>query len=139
MIPYLARTRAVDMIGLTDPWVASHGRPYEKQWGHDRVAPVSYLVDRGVHLVLGQPWIRARPAPEDASHYRFQDLRGLQVLDGERADAFPPTASVLEIPLDDSRRLVALYLQPHPAIEAARVRLGWRRFGIRAPGPDATL
>ena len=96
-------------------------------------------MDQRVHLVLGQPWIRAEPTPAEATHYRFQDLRGLQVLDGERADAFPTTASVLEIPLDESRRLVALYLHPHPAIEAARVRLGWRRFGIQAPGPDATL
>ncbi|MEE2779101.1 MAG: hypothetical protein VYE15_01155 [Myxococcota bacterium] len=139
VIPYLSRVGAVDMIGLTDPWVAANGKPYGKQWGHDRIAPMSYLLERGVHLVLGQPWIRAQPAPEKATHYGFQDLRGLQVLDGEQARGFPPTASVLEIPLDETRRLVALYLRPHPAIENAIARLGWRRFGIRASGPDATL
>ena len=42
----------------------------------------------------------------------------------------PPDASILEIPLDETRVVVVLYLTPHPAVEAL-IRAGrWRRFPI---------
>ena len=137
-IPYHSRLRTIDMLGLTDPWIARRGKAFGAQRGHERVAPVRYLVARGVHLVLGQPWLR-RPSQEDIRHVPFSALREFRVFSGERARDFPPAASLLEIPLDRNRRLVALYLLPHPVVAEAIAQGRWRRFAIRAPGPDAML
>ena len=137
-IPYVSALPAVDMLGLTDRWIARHGRRFGAQLGHDRVAPLSYLVAREVHLMLGQPWL-IRPSPPARTRYEFVELRGFHVLAGEPASAFPPTSAILEIPLDPTRRLVALYLRPHPAVERAIAELGWRRYPIAARGPGATL
>ena len=137
VIPYVSKLPAIDMLGLTDRWIARHGKPFGAQIGHDRVAPLSYLVEREVHLMLGQPWL-VRPSPTRA-RYDFAELRQFHVLGGERAASFPRTSAILEIPLDPRRHLVALYLRPHPAVERAIAERGWRRYAISAPGPDATL
>lgn len=137
-IPYESGLPAVDMLGLTDAWIARHGKPFGAQLGHERVAPLSYLVAREVHLVLGQPWV-IRPSPPEREHYRFAELRELRTLGGERAAGFPPTSSVVEIPLAPDRHLVALYLRPHPAVERLLAQGAWRRYRIVVESPAATL
>ena len=137
-IPYYSELPSVDMLGLTDAWVARHGKRVSLQVAHHRLAPLSYLVERDVHLVLGQPWIR-RPASPPRTHYPFPHLRELHALAGERARDFPRTASILEIPLPNNRVLVALYLAPHKDVERAIATAGWRRIPIRASSPNAAL
>ncbi|MGM0574520.1 MAG: hypothetical protein ACQEXJ_02130 [Myxococcota bacterium] len=137
-IPFYSELPAVDMLGLTDPWIARKGRLFDAQIAHARIAPVRYLVARRVHLVLGQPWIK-RPGPPERSHRDFRALRAFRVFGGAQAEDFPPQTSIVEIPMGPDRVLAAVYLTPHPAVERAIEEQGWRRFGIRAPAPDATL
>ncbi|MCU0610259.1 MAG: hypothetical protein MUE60_00535 [Candidatus Eisenbacteria bacterium] len=57
-IPFFSRLPAVDMLGLTDRWVARHGVPSSAAAGHERVAPYEYLARRRVVWLVGQPEVR---------------------------------------------------------------------------------
>ena len=132
-IPYFAGLDSLDMLGLTDPWIARHGLEIDALAGHTRVAPFARLVEQGVHLVVGLPWVRLRPDPgRDA--YRYDELARLYLLD-VTPKLLPEEASVVEVPLDSERRFVALYLAPHPDAEAAIARGDWVRFPLRRPSP----
>lgn len=137
-IPYYSELPAVDMLGLTDKWVAHNGKRVSLQVAHHRLAPMSYLVEREVHLVLGQPWLRL-VGQTPRTRYPFHHLRELHALAGERAGDFPRTSAILEIPLSNNRVLVALYLSPHEDVERAIANAGWRRIPIVASSPDTTL
>jgi hypothetical protein len=137
-IPYYARLRTVDMLGLTDEWVARNGKRVSLQIAHHRLAPLHYLVEREVNLVLGQPWLRRAGKPP-RTRYPFAHLRELHALVGERARDFPPSASMVEIPMAGDRVLVALYLLPHPDVDRAIAERGWRRIPIVTTDPDTTL
>ena len=126
------------MLGLTDRWVATNGKRVSLQIAHNRLAPLDYMVERDVHLVLGQPWLR-RPGQPPRTGYPFEHLRELHALQGEVARSFPPTTSILEIPLPENRVLVALYLTPHPDVDRAIASSGWRRLPVVATSPDQRL
>jgi hypothetical protein len=61
-IPFHSRLRTIDMLGLNDPWIARHGLPVRTQPGHERTAPLAYLLERGVQLVIAHPVV----VPQDA-------------------------------------------------------------------------
>ena len=137
-IPYHSRLPSIDMLGLTDAWIARNGEPFGAQRSHTKVAPLAYLVERGTHLVLGQPWVKLHSS-HDRAHYDVRELRELHVLRGVRADELPPGSRVLEIPLDDRRAVVALQLAAHPAIDAAIEQHGWRVWRVGAPSADTRI
>ncbi len=126
-IPYFSGLPAVDMLGLCDTFVARHGLPAGDKAGHRRYAPLAYLVQRGVHLVIGSPWVR--PATETGAFYPWSAVRARPFMHWEAA-ALPAGAVMLEIPLPFAQHLRVLYLQPHPAVEAAIARYGWRRVPV---------
>ena len=128
-IPFYSQLPSVDMLGLNDPWVARHGIRMTSQPGHVRVAPLSYLVARRVQLVLVHPWVN-RPSPPMRTSYALGEFKRFILLFDVTAASLPPGASIVEIPLEDTRVLVALYLTPHPRVDAL-ISLGrWRRFAI---------
>ena len=133
-IPYYSRLPALDMLGLTDRWVARNGLPVLSQPGHRRLAPYSYLVSEGVHLVVGHPWITPIPDPSRRS-YRYSDLMRRGYLADREPITFAPNVRVVEVPLDGKRALVALYLTSHPAIDALIAAGRWRAYPISAAGP----
>jgi arabinofuranosyltransferase len=127
-IPFYSKLPSLDMLGLTDAQVAHEGELFEAQRNHTRVASLGILKDRRVNLMLGQPWLR-RPGPR--RHYPFQSLRGFQVFTKLNRGDLPETTRIVEIPLPDGgggeRVLIALYLHPHPDVEAL-IRQGVWRF-----------
>jgi hypothetical protein len=127
-IPYYSQLPAVDMLGLNDHWIARNGIEYSPQPGHNKVAPLAYMVDRKVHLVLAHPWLRPPSKPE-RTHYTYGDLKYFRFL--VDAVRLPAEASIVEIPLPGGRRVVALYLTPHPAVERAIAAERWRRFPVQ--------
>lgn len=128
-IPYYANLPAVDMLGINDSWVARHGLVFEGPPGHSRFAPVAYLVERGVNLVIGHPAL-VRPSPAERTAYTYDELLGLAIVSDPTPDALPAQATVLEVPLDPARAFLAVYLAPHPAVDAAIAARGWRRLRI---------
>jgi hypothetical protein len=119
------------MLGLNDPWVARNGIEIDALAGHTRLAPFRRLVDQDVHLVIGLPWVLPAGSPAREA-YRFDELARLYLIDAAPRQG-PAEAAMVEIPMSDDRHLAALYLQPHPDVEAAIERGDWRRVPLRVP------
>lgn len=72
VIPYYSEMPTMDLLGLNDREVARDGRRLEPfvawrgQWpGHVRMATGQQVLDKGVHLLLNQPWMASE---EETSH-----------------------------------------------------------------------
>jgi arabinofuranosyltransferase len=130
-IPYYAGLPSLDMLGLNDPWVARNGIEIDALAGHTRLAPFRRLVDQDVHLVIGLPWVLPAGSPEREA-YRFDDLARLYLIDAAPRH-IPAEVAMVEVPMSADRHLVALYLRPHPEVEAAIAQGGWRRVPLGVP------
>lgn len=127
-IPFYSRLRTVDMLGLNDRTVARQGEILSDRPGHQRIAPLSYLIDRNVDIVIGHPWIIVEDGESPSSRsYTVQDLDRLAV---RNIQNLPTSAKFLEIPIDRYRTLVTLYLRERTQIENAIRENGWRVFPI---------
>lgn len=130
-IPYYSGLPTLDMLGLTEPWVARNGMPVAGQPGHRRLAPYSYLLARGAHLVIAHPWVTFKSGPERSS-YGVEELRHLSYLADPAPMVFAREIRMVEVPLDGARVLVALYLTRHPAIDALIAAGRWRALPLSA-------
>ena len=118
-IPYYSRLATVDMLGLNDRWVARHGTPIGDVPGHQRLAPLRYLVERRVNLVLSHPVVLPPGAPVTRLPYL-----------GEPPGPALLASRVIELPIGHGYRVLALYLTPHPEVDAAIARERWTTFAI---------
>ncbi|NLA35342.1 MAG: hypothetical protein GX868_06600, partial [Actinobacteria bacterium] len=121
-IPYFSELPAIDMIGLTDSWVA-HNAPeidYSSgipKPGHVKMATMDYLRERNVNLVIGLP-VTVKP-DELRDEYPLDDpifhtLFHEATFDFDDLGAEP---HFVTIPVD-GELLLALALAPNPLIEA---------------------
>lgn len=126
-LPYYSDLPTVDMLGLADAYVARHGEPSPIYYpGHLRMAPVDYLVDRGVNLVM---MVRVEhSADPDRTAYRLSEL--LDVYSIVDLHDLPQDARVIEVPLDGGQVWLLLQLTPHPSVDAAIERHELRVFPI---------
>lgn len=127
-IPYHAELPAIDMLGLSDRWVARNGDIMGSWPGHQRVAPYSYLERRGVHLIIGHPVLRPASEPRPQA-YPYQYFRAL-ALPTTRSETVPAAARVVEMPVGQSRYLPMLYVRPHPVVERQVSRGRWRQVPL---------
>ena len=106
----------VDMFGLNDRWVPKNGAKKSDRRGHQKIATLSYLIDRGVNIVVETPsYVPLGDENEDV--LKFEDLIAEFVLLNPEAVQMPGTASILLLPFTDTEYLVVLYLSPHPSID----------------------
>jgi arabinofuranosyltransferase len=123
VISYYSDLPTIDMLGLTDAWVARNGDDWDLYYpGHVKMAPVRYLQDRRVSLVLGQPLI-VEPNPERTA-YRLSELTILWP--NTDLNDLPDGARVIEIPLTEDRVWAVLQLGPNERVDEAVERNGWR-------------
>ncbi|NOZ01153.1 MAG: hypothetical protein GXP54_04610 [Deltaproteobacteria bacterium] len=122
-IPYESGLTTVDMLGLNDKWVARHGKAKGSRPGHQRIAPLDYLVRRGVNIVVGHPWIEPIAA---SIQYTSADLEHLMQSDITEDSPLPSHAEMLEIPLKKGFKLIVVYLLRNPTVDEAIRRNGWR-------------
>lgn len=127
LLPYYADLTTIDMLGLTDPYIARHGYSIEPYYpGHVRMAPVGYLVDRGVNLVIAQPG--SMDADPDRTSYRLSELTFLWP--SVDLNALPDSAQVIEIPQIDGKNWLIIYLDQNDKVDEAIARNGWRVLPI---------
>ena len=127
VLPYFADLTTIDMLGLTDPYIARNGFAIEPYYpGHVRMSPVGYLVDRSVNLVLAQPG-SVDPEPERSS-YRLSELTFLWP--SVDLNVLPDSAQVIAIPQVDGKDWLIIYLEPNDKVDAAIERNGWRVLPI---------
>ncbi len=127
-IPFYSRLRAIDMLGMNDRWVARHGEILSNRPGHQRIAPLPYLIERGVNLVIAHPWIIIEDTHRPSGrYYRLQDLEKLAIRD---TGLIPEEAKILEIPITTTRILVTLYLTQSPLIDNTITQNNWKVYSM---------
>ena len=127
VLPYFADLTTVDMLGLTDPYIARNGYAIEPYYpGHVRMAPVDYLVDREVNLVLGQPGA-TDPEP-DREAYRLSEITF--VWPSVDLRSLPEDAQVIEVPQIDGQVWLIVYLTQNDKVDEAIERNGWATYPI---------
>lgn len=116
-IPFYSKLRSVDMRGLNDRWVARHGHVVGSTPGHQRMAPLDYLVDQRVNLVVGHPQMSSpgTPLPE---YLTVATLRNFGLVDATDANV-PEGARFVVVPVSETLRVTVLYLQPNQRVDRA--------------------
>ncbi len=124
-IPYYSRLPAVDMLGINDSWVARHGVRVGTTPGHQRMSPMSYLVARGVNLLIAHPIVVESGAP----------LKQIPIAPMDSIVSFPK-ATFLYIPIDAQHSLVTMYLKRNNAVDKAIESGHWEiiEAGIKPSG-----
>ncbi|MFH0981256.1 MAG: hypothetical protein V2A79_06940 [Planctomycetota bacterium] len=122
ILPYYAGLTTLDMHGLTDATLARQGRIVSNRPGHKRFVGTDYLRQRGVNLVIGHPKIEPAAA--------LDELPAEQLASCIQATDLPAEATLLAIPITARHVLLVWYLTPHPAIDRAIEREGWRTFVV---------
>ena len=121
-IPYFSGLPTIDMIGLTDAWIA-HNAPeidYESgipKPGHVKMTTMDYLRERGVNLVIGLP-VTVKP-DELLDEYALDDpifhtLFHEATFDYEELG---PAPRFVTIPVD-GELMLTLLLEPSPLVDA---------------------
>ena len=125
-IPYFSRIPTIDMWGLNDRDVATSGNRVPVDFnrpGHRRHASLAQLHDRKVTFVLGHPTLVRRRTL--ANPRNVPSLRGF-VRDAVRFETAPiDQVTLVEIPVDDHRAVIAWYLTPTVAVDRALQRRRW--------------
>lgn len=120
-IPYFARLRAIDPLGLNDWWTARHGLLLDSKKipkpGHTRMSTFAYLNEQDVNLLVG---FRGLPHPDG---YDMDDLYRIFREAEPDIEHLRRHATMIEIPMQDGTVYSLVYLKPHPDIDAA-VRSG---------------
>ncbi len=141
-IPFHSGLPTVDMLGLSDRWIARSGAPVRDRRpflgpkpGHQRIATLGYLNSRGVNLLIGHP--RLMPAGTTADSIATRGLFESGYL-AIPLDGLPDGARAVVIPVDADHSLAALYLCPHPAIDAAIATRRWTAAPLRGADSEGT-
>lgn len=121
-VPYYSGLTTIDMHGLTDAYIARHGILQDLRPGHGRMAPLEYLKDRGVNLVLGYPWVLSFAELDEQPSARLAHFARVRRAVDE--------ATLVAIPINEDQFLLAWYLTPHPAIDQMIATKGWRTFTV---------
>jgi arabinofuranosyltransferase len=119
-IPYYSKLPTVDMLGINDKWVARHGNIVGTTPGHQRIAPMSYLVGRGVNLLIAHPVI-----VESTSTIRQIPLAPMDSIVSFR------DATFIIIPIDTIHKVVTMYLIKNPVVDKAIIDNHWEVFSAR--------
>jgi arabinofuranosyltransferase len=136
VISYYSDLPTIDMLGLTDEFVARDGDAVDLYYpGHVRMAPVHYLRERDVNLVVGQP--RTVPVEPDRTSYRLSEL----VFLWPTADLneLPDEATVIEVPLTPDTVWLVILLETNPKVDDAIAANGWRVLPIERTCDDDDL
>jgi hypothetical protein len=123
-IPYYSGLTTIDMLGLSDRFVPTGGIVLGNRPGHQRIAPLSYLRERGVHLAVSHPTVVPAGSPTFVAPFL------------PRAEGEPvPDIPLVEIPLDPGHTLVVWYLTADPRVDEVIRRNGWKLTRVSADGP----
>ncbi len=119
-IPFYSKLPTVDMLGINDPWVARYGRLMGTTPGHQRMAPMSYLVNRGVNLLIAHPVVVTSSS----------DIRQIPIAPMDSIVAFRDATFII-IPVDSVHKVVTMYLRQNPVVDKAIYDNHWEILNAR--------
>ncbi len=114
-IPYYSRLTTIDMLGLSDRYVTTHGYYFARTAGHERIATLAYLEERKVNLIISHPYMSPLADP----------IMKVPLVPGVSKNALPESKAV-EIPIDSAYKLIVLYLTPNPIVDSVIARNQWK-------------
>ncbi len=116
-VPFYSKLFCIDMLGLNDTFVTRQGMFLSHRPGHQRIAPVSYLLKRKVNFVISHPTVVPMKQPPTIIPFlpRYPD----EPL---------PDARLIEIPLDNEYKIFIWYLTPTLRINGLIQQKGWKAF-----------
>ena len=127
VIPYYSELPSIDMLGLADATVAREGLTGPVYYpGHVRMAPLSYLDERGTNLIIGQPFID--DLEPDRTEFRTGEL--ISVYPVVDLNELPDSAQVIQVPLSEDKVWPIIYLHQNDLVDEAIEREGWKVFPI---------
>jgi len=130
-IPYYSRLQTIDILGLNDKWIARNGDLTGTRPGHQRIAPLHYLIERGVNVLIGHPYIFDRASAASAADLH----RGRRFFSWFKpGDELPIGSKLIEIPLDATHALLAIYLVQNPRVDEAINSHHWHTYMLERDG-----
>lgn len=119
-IPYYSNLPTIDMLGLTDRWIARHGTIMGNIPGHQRISPLSYLLNRKVNLLLGHPTIIQTGSPITRIPLAPMD-----------STATLMNATLILAPISTTEQLVMLYLQQSSIVDEVIRKNNWKVINVK--------
>lgn len=126
-IAYYSRLVTLDEHGLNDRWVAHHGRVVSRKPGHQLAAPLVYMAERKINLVIGDPmFVSAAQGVTDWHRFAAHMVRSYLA-----PDSLPVKVEFITIPVRGTdQALAAWYLTPSAEVETIIRERGWVRHTI---------
>lgn len=128
--PYYAGLPTVDLLGLNDRWVGKYGPVVSDHPGHQRRAPLQYLLHRKVNLIILLVEDGDNPPPGERRFTRQALWQNWSVHVLFRPDDVPKDSCMVSIPTGKGFRILAWYLTKNPSIDELIMRKGWPVFAI---------
>jgi len=75
-IPFYSRMPTVDLLGLSDLYIAHEVPGTSARPGHRRAAPEAYVLKRHPHLLIWHPWTSAEPLIPSPAQVQYWRERG---------------------------------------------------------------
>ena len=125
-IPYYSELPTVDMHGMNDRWIAKNGVIIGIRPGHQRVAPLKYLVERRDNIVIGHPVVRPISV---TPCYSLENLDLFKIYDAD-SGLLAETAKVIDIPIDGEYKVSVLYLCPNEYVDKVIEDLDLKTYEI---------
>ncbi|TGL53904.1 hypothetical protein EHQ61_04480 [Leptospira wolffii] len=138
-IPYYSKLYTIDMLGLSDKNIKDPNRfriLENLKSGHKRYSTLNYLIEQNVNLVVAHPIFKL--THEDslallakASHHQSIDKQNPSVDSFFFFDLLPEDRILLDhptfiwIPLDESTKLLVLYLKKSDAVDKMILDRNW--------------
>jgi arabinofuranosyltransferase len=125
-IPFYTKLKCIDLLGLSDKWIAQNGNQHWGKPGHERVATVEYLISRNVNILIGHPFV----VEIGDTLYSFRTSLAYILLRGMMGVQIPATSKLVEIPINSTHKLIVLCLIQNKFIDEAIVKYNWNVFPI---------
>lgn len=134
-IVYHAKFHAIDLLGLNDRYIAKNGRKLTDIPGHQKIAPLSYLYEQKVNVVIGSAVNQDSFATEEDRFQHYLERLEYGVYRMTEPEGYPKSYRIVEIPLDDQYNLYIWYLYPHPKIDQLIDNYQWLDREVEAKMP----
>jgi hypothetical protein len=132
-IPYYSRLNTVDFMGLTDKVIPKIAEPFSNMPGHRIIAPLDYLVQRDVNLIV-EPINFTLSNTEYGSWLRqasWMDIYGFFMdVDKPAGGRLIDEAFLIAIPYAEGHTFLVWYLTPHPEVERVIRERGLQRIKL---------
>ncbi len=123
-VPYYSGLPTLDMYGLNDPKISREQNIISNRPGHQKLAPVEYLRNQGVNLLIGEPFVAELPfrvneiSPKMLEIYFKYNIKDLGKLNPK----------ILVTQIDEEHLLIMIYLKDNVKVDRAINQMEIKEF-----------